>query len=547
MKNKLNKYTLLLVTALITTILSTLHLIIGFAKTPIGMVYTWTGHYYLDYFYYLQFIAQGLRGYWLPQQYSATDDPSIYFHLEPYLIIGQIGRIFGLTAISTYWLSVIVLILILALSIFKVIREILKDRPFKLQFAAFLIALSASPFFKLINDKTGLQFNFYEYWASYGNFFKRFEPVPHHLLAGITILFIFYLCHKYLSNNSKNIKSSLFFGITIGLLLSAMLTFYPFQIIPVFFAIAITVMLYFLKNIKGKKYREAFFVSLFIFAAGILILLSGLMINRFYYQTTFFQSTKGVEEGWRNFPPLKDVILNLGPVILLVLFGLERFVKKINSMGILLLTFVLISFSLFYSSLDLVLNTHNGRFLSPQSYILFAVIAVLGIEKIAEFFSLKKSSKVFNFIVFLLLIFSLPANIADFREKLVDKNLNSPISYLPKGIIDGFKFLDRQPEKGNVLLTPSQFLGTVMPAFADRKTYVARHAATPNYIEKNIRTSSFYLGAMANDEALNFLRKNRLKFVVLTSIEGYDVKKLFNYSFLKEIYRNKDIIIFKVK
>src|SRR3989344_2716210 len=512
MKNKLNKYTLLLVTALITTILSTLHLIIGFAKTPIGMVYTWTGHYYLDYFYYLQFIAQGLRGYWLPQQYSATDDPSIYFHLEPYLIIGQIGRIFGLTAISTYWLSVIVLILILALSIFKVIREILKDRPFKLQFAAFLIALSASPFFKLINDKTGLQFNFYEYWASYGNFFKRFEPVPHHLFAGITILFIFYLCHKYLSNNSKNIKSSLFFGITIGLLLSAMLTFYPFQIIPVFFAIAITVMLYFLKNIKGKKYREAFFVSLFIFAAGILILLSGLMINRFYYQTTFFQSTKGVEEGWRNFPPLKDVILNLGPVILLVLFGLERFVKKINSMGILLLTFVLISFSLFYSSLDLVLNTHNGRFLSPQSYILFAVIAVLGIEKIAEFFSLKKSSKVFNFIVFLLLIFSLPANIADFREKLVDKNLNSPISYLPKGIIDGFKFLDRQPEKGNVLLTPSQFLGTVMPAFADRKTYVARHAATPNYIEKNIRTSSFYLGTMANDEALNFLRKNRLKF-----------------------------------
>ena len=95
-------------------------------------------------------------------------------------------------------------------------------------------------------------------------------------------------------------------------------------------------------------------------------------------------------------------------------------------------------------------------------------------------------------------------------------------------------------------MTPSQFLGTVLPIFVRRRTYVARQIITPNYIDKNIRTSNFYLGAMTDQEALSFLRKNGLRFVALTSIEGYDVKQLFKYPFLKEIYRNKDIIIFKV-
>ena len=239
-------------------------------------------------------------------------------------------------------------------------------------------------------------------------------------------------------------------------------------------------------------------------------------------------------------------MLNLGPVVILALFGLVPFFRRINSLGIMLTIFVLISFGLFYSSLDLVLNTHNGRFLSPLSYLLFSAIAVLGIEQLSGIFKGKKRIIAISFMVLLLLLFSLPGNIAAFKEKLNDKNLNSPITYLPKGIIKGFKFLDKQPEKGNVLLTPSQFLGTVIPVYTDRKTYVARNAATPNYLDKNLRTGNFYLGAMTDEEALNFLRKNSLRIVVLTSIEGYDVKTLFKYPFLKEIFRNKDIIIFRV-
>ena len=547
MKLNWNRLSLIVVVAIIVGILSILNVIIGFAKTPHGMVYMWSGHYYLDYFYYLQFIAQGLRGYWLPHQYSATDDPSIYFHLQPYIVLGQIGRLFRLSPIAAYWISVFVLAIILVLLTFFVIREILKDKPFYLQFAALMMAISAAPFFKLISDSSGLRINLFDYWSSYGTFLKRFEPVPHHLLAHIMTLLTLLLCYKYLKNPEKIITGGLLSAIVVSLFMATILTFYPFQVVMLFFAIALTTLFYFLKALKEKKYKKAVSSTVFILTLGGLVFLTGFLVNRFYYQTLFFRSTKGVEIGWRRFVPPEIVILTFGPAIVLAFFGFKSFLKKVNPLGIMFVAFITVSFALFYSTLDLLLNTHNGRFLSPIIYILLAVLAALGIEKIVQTFSLKHKTRAFIILLLLFLLFSIGPNISAFAEKLNDKNLNSPISYLPKGIIVGFKFLNKQAQKGNVLLTPSQFLGTVVPAFTDRKTYVARHSATPNYIEKNIQTSNFYLGAMSNDEAYDFLKKNGLRFVVLTSIEGYDLKALYDYPFLKEIYKNRNITIFEVK
>ena len=111
--NKKTVFISVLCFALMVAILSILHVILGFAKTPPGTVYLATGHYYLDYYYYLQFVAQGLRGYWLPHQYSAIDDPSIYFQLEPYVLFGQLFRIFHLSPIIVYWLVVFLMTAVL--------------------------------------------------------------------------------------------------------------------------------------------------------------------------------------------------------------------------------------------------------------------------------------------------------------------------------------------------------------------------------------------------------------------------------------------------
>ena len=106
----------------------------------------------------------------------------------------------------------------------------------------------------------------------------------------------------------------------------------------------------------------------------------------------------------------------------------------------------------------------------------------------------------------------------------------------------------KYPKKGNVLTSPRQFLGVVLPIYADRRVYVARPHTTPNYVEKNIKSERFFLGLLSRQEAQDLLVKNRLKFVVITSMEGYENANLLkSYPFLKEIYRNKDMVIFELK
>lgn len=526
-------------------VLTVLHVLVGFAKTPGGMIYLWTGHYYLDYYYYLQFIAQGLRGYWLPRQYSATDDPSIYFHLEPYIVIGQLGRFFHLNPISAYWISVFLLAVILALSIFLLIREVLKDRPFYLQFSSYLLALFAGPFFKLASTPAGLQINSFDYWASYGNFFKKFEPVPHHLIAHILTLITFLVYVRYIKDREKNILKTARYAFLLSLIMVVELSFYPFQAMLVFAAIVITSFFYSLYYLMKRQIRSSLSLLVFTCSVVVLSLLAGVLLKNIYDKTILFAKIKEMEVAWRNKVPIEAVLLNLGPTFILSLFGLKEFVKKINAMAVLLVAFVLMSFILFYSPLDRVLNTHNGRFLSPINYILLGSLGGLGIFYLSLHFG-HLQKYLFVFLTFLFLLFSFPPHIQAFLNIVRDKNLDSPISYLPKGIVDGFKFLAKYQEKGDVLMTPSQFLGTVLPAFTDRRSYVSRHPETPNYIEKNIRTSNFYLGAMSNREAHEFLQKNGLNFVVLTSIEGYEVKPLYRYPFLKQIYRNRDLVIFKL-
>ena len=51
-------------TSFIAGLLSILHLVIGYAKTPADSIYLWIPHYYLDYFVFVGGIAQGMRGNW---------------------------------------------------------------------------------------------------------------------------------------------------------------------------------------------------------------------------------------------------------------------------------------------------------------------------------------------------------------------------------------------------------------------------------------------------------------------------------------------------
>lgn len=535
----INKTLAVFVIAFSVATLNILHVIIGFAKTTGGTIYLGTGHYYLDYFEYVQAIAQGMRGGWIWQNYFATDDPTrSIFGMWQYLLYGKVGSFFHLNPFLTYWVVNFLFSLILSVLIFVAISKLLDKEPFYKKIAAYLLCLFAGPFFRLIPDSTGMNIVTFGFWNDKNVLWERFGSVPYHIFSYILALVVLFIVSDSLEKLTHlKFRSILFKSSIVSLILIFLLSFAPSIALLLILSISFTVCFLFLKVLVKKQPRNS--ISLFFFLGIILILTIpiSLAIKHFLSNNSYYASAIGFESTWQINVGLKDFILAVGPILIFSTLGLNSYLRRISVIRLLFLFFVLISYLFFFLPIAKHLGTTNTRFLTGLSYILFGVLAVMWV----------KSLKSTIILTLILLVLFLPANITSLRLIIEDRNIDSPISYLPIGILDGFTFLGKLPGKEAVLITPSQFLGSVLPIFVNRHTYVARPNATPNYVEKNIRTSNFYLRAMTDEQAKLFLLENGIKYIILTSIEGYDVERLYEYSFLKEVYKNKDIAIFTFK
>ncbi len=532
--------------SILVSILAIFHVIVGWLKTPQGFIYLWTGHYYLDYFYYLTPIAQGARGVWLSFQQFATDDTSQYPHLWPYIIFGHIGSLFHFSAVTTYWSTIFILFFAVSLLIFFTIRKLLSGEKFTTQFLAFLFAIFATPFFFFSTQGKNLNVDLYDFWYSTSTFFRRFEPIPHHILTSLFVLLSFLSFSRFIDSLSvKKTRNTIFFAAISMALLLLILTFNSYNTITPVVAIFLTSGWYILKNLFSKNKRGVVTIILFCFVLGLLFVLTAEGFKNFYSHTTFMANFKNTESGLHQNPGVRLLLLSIGPLILFFPFGILQFLHHRSPIKILFFMLFLASYLLYFSPIDTMLGTHNGRFLSPLSSVFLGSVGILGMVQISSFFK-RFRLIVFSSLVALLILSFVPPTIQSLANSINDRNIFSPITYLSSEIIAGWKYIDRQPTKGSVLMTPSQFLGTLVPTFTGRSTYVARHIATPNYIEKNITASNFYLGTMSPVQALELLRQNHIAYVMLTSIEGYDSAPLYRYPFLNEVYKNKDTLIFQV-
>lgn len=532
--------------ATIVSILVVLHVIIGLAKRPDSHEYMATGHYYLDYFYYLTPIAQGMRGQVLSFQQFSIEDNFKYPHLWPYILIGQIARVIKLTPVMAYWLAVFAISFVLLILLYRTIKKLLGTESVLVRIGAVLMTLFAGSFFTVQYTGQNIQVTDYVFWYSIGNFFRRFEPVPHHLLGSLIVLNIFLSSSDFmLKVKNLNLIEVLKKSFWLSILFVLLLSFNSYSIIVPFSALFITIFVYMLGAFLRK---EKYYLNYLIFLTIIfsLVFFSVLLLRSYYATSPFMERFKSVELNLHQDPGIKLMLLNTGPIIILFFLGLKKYFKRVSGLKVLFLTFLLVSYIFYFSPLDRIIGTHNGRFLSGINYLVLGSAGALGLSQISSFFKRKKKAMFIIFLLVFLLYSSIPT-IRTFLGIINDRNIFSPITYLPKGIVNGFELLDKLPQKGNIMVTPSQFLGQVLPVFSDRKVYIARQIVTPDYIAKNITASNFYLGNMTEQEAKKLLRDNAIAYVILTSIEGYSEKSLYGYSFLKEVYKNKDILIFSAK
>lgn len=503
-------------------------LIIGYIRTPPGYVYLATGHYYLDYFEYLQALSQGLHGHWIWENYYDTDiKMKSFLGMWQHLIFGQIGRLLGLSPAISYWISMFVLSIVLSLLIFFFIKKLLENKPFYWQLSAYILTIFAAPFFRIVK-KEGWFFPFaYRFWNDRAVLVDRLDGMLYHVTDQIITLVIILLIAGVLDKIASLSKKSLILKTTsiIGLL-SFILSFSPSYFVLLAGALSLTLVVFIILKKPGIQIKYLFFLLSVIFPIGLIYKYS--LANKLY------GGISQIETVWQVHPPLYFVLLTLGPIVVFSLFGIKKYFLKATNLKLVFFNFVFVSYVIFCSPLGLYLGTTNTRFLTPLNYILLGALTVLAFKKTRSLFLAS----------LVILILFIPSNIESVVAKTTNRNLITPISYLPKGIIDGWKFLHKQPDKKVVLTTPALFLGMIAPIYTDKPVYLSRPGQY-KYEEKVNITSRFYWKTITDLQAEKFLEDNQIGYITLTSMEDYPLEKVKQYKFLKKIYQNKDIIIFK--
>lgn len=533
---KLSKLIMVVNLSLLVSLLSILKIIIGLAGNPPNSTYLAVGHYYMDYFEYLQQTAQGMMGHWTVLNQFATDDQTrTVLGWGQYLIIGKITKFFHLSVVTGYWLSVFILVFLFVFSIYLIIKKLLPKLSFSYQLLTWALCLFAAPFFAFeIGTNKIIPFDF---WYAPMSFFHRFGGVPHQVLTGfLTVIILIMSSNLFDLIKTERFKKIIWKIVSLIVILVILLTFAPFQVINLISAIFL---LGLISTVRDKKINNN--LLYFLIFIVLVIFPTAWFIKMSHDSSGLFQRAILWETNQEYHPPISLILLTIGPILIFSFLGLRRYFKEISHVRWLLLFYVAFSFIYFSASLARYLGTFNLRFLSPSIYILFGTLGILGIIEISEWFGNKKKI-IFTLISTVLLGYFLWMTTLIFISfGPVDQT-----SYLPNTIYNGMLFLGKQPEKRAVLTSPDKYYGLVVPVFADKNVYIARPIFTPDFENRLNIADQFYQGNIDPKDAKQLLLNHKIGFVFLTFAEKYSPENLKKYPFLKIIYDKEGVKVYKV-
>lgn len=507
---------------------NTLHVILLSFKTPPGKMFMGVGHFFLDYYNYLSMIAEGSRGDWqITTQMTTERFPRYWAIYWPYLLIGKIGKFFSLSAVSSYWLSVFILSVLVIWFSYYLISMICESKS-HLIISVFLIFLTASPFFKLIS-LIPLEMKVYEIsWYLQAPIFSRLTVIPHHLLASISVIGVFVFSSSFFAyltgwlEDKKQPQSSKSFLMIVAcfLLLGSL---FPLRIVYLAPGFALS-LLFILVRSQTKDKRKIFKVLGYIFLLAVILGLEGAVVKT-NIEGIYSPDMVRWETNAMEFPPLKIFILGSGPVLILAFLTIFYFIKKVfyaaKSIQPTLffgLVSSAISYILFYTKISLIFKNHNSRFLFPEAYLFMAILIIWVWEK--NFSAPFRRKKMI--VCFLVLGFCL-FSILPLKDFLTER-LNPPLSdshyqYLDQGIIAGLEFVGKQKGKKIILGAPKSDFGLLVPVFADSFSFVGRWLLTVDYNRKLNEANLFFRGNWDLATKKDFLVRNKIDYLLWSQLD----------------------------
>lgn len=484
--------------AIAVSALNQLHVIREWLTNPPDRYFTGIAHYFADFFLYTAQMKQGAGGALLYyHRFTNESVPPTWIYWFNNLL-GYIGHLFGLSPFATYDVSLFLLVILSIFLFYSLLVMLYPTNKIK-RMIALVFILTASPLF-LFGKPEGL-------WFSPSLAFNRLGGVPHQVFQ--TILFI--LLTMSLARKSLYI-------IPLAILASSA---NPIQMLIFVLAASVTTRV----------------------GLPLLVLLAVSLPAAFFTNQQFNSPVLAVSKVWETAQwvnrSLPFIVSSIGPIVLFIPFGIAPFLRKFRPVTILIFSYAMISFLLFFSPVPALLSTTPIRYLFPASYILLPILAVEGI------FALGKNRIGISLLVLLYALLTIPSFASELRGRMAPSTnpgvlMDTEFNHVPLPVVSALTWLGDQPTDPNhpvVLVDSRKRIEILVPAFADKIVFSGHplHTLYPEVKEKLRR--DFFEEKMTIDQQKLFLINHRIGYIITTPTSVLP-------SF-KKVFTNDDITIYK--
>lgn len=526
------------------------HVLASWVMNPNGRIFIGIAHYYQDYFLYSSYIEQGVMGSWFWAHHMYTDEHlSTFWYYWLYVFLGHVGGWFHANAFVIYDVSLVMFSVMLLFLLYLLLRRL-----FTTAFSvtvAFLFTATASNFINVTDflhgkalTLTGLD------WFSPTPALNRLGGVPHQILQTVDLVAIALLVLPVLTKHKLN---------PVRATAIALLSFYgattnPVQMLLLSGAIGVTATIPVLKSLIDKKrivwsdvqqLADCIVYVILPFGIGTLI------TNHEIGSIPMFAGARSWElQQWdfpdRQFATIMDWFVSLGPILILLPFGVKRYVTKIDPLRLILLLCAVFSVAAFFSPLPQLAGVARSRWLSPFAYLAFPVLAADGFFEIIR---IAKNMHVSRFfvsmgIVTVYLIFTIPALIAQVEARISPVGgfyLYGDLNHVTTAAMSAFSYLSGLPGNGFVVTDPTLPYDIIVPPITGKPSFTGHVLHTLNRPAKEQLRKQFFSGDMQETDAKTFIASHRIGYI-LASSENTDV--LTAYPFLTKRYDAGGFIIY---
>jgi hypothetical protein len=512
--------------------------------------------YFEDFYYYLDQFRQGADGNWLVENRFTSEifPPTlIYF---PNLLMGKIGGLFGLEPFQSYNYFALLFKSLFIISSYLMISKLIPQSS-KYRIYTFLIFIYSTSFPNVSFQNGRLVFNgAIDIFRAENRVMARFGASPQGMMENflfVILILVIIWCLKTIikKENSElnqikiqNVYPIIYIFIFIASTLCSMIDVSKVMII---FVVGAIVGLPFFLKYKGKlnliNFTSLYMAILIPIILWCLYLLFVINKDPVYAKANEWD----INEYFKQFDVLGfwGLVKGFGLIVPISIVGfIANFKKEKNIYELVALLVYVTCFGLYIIPYVLQMNFPAFRFIFPATYIFIAYYTFHGLLWLSRRLG---SIQILNLLMFAYMSINLFTYITAWL--IVIQPLKEPsfhFAYIPNKLYEGFRYLSKlEPQNGVVLASPYTSTDLMIPGLVGKHTYSGHFLTTYNSAEKDEKAKGFFYSWTDTPTTHDFLKKNNIRFVVVTaySMNLKDIKTY--YPFLKPVFENEMVTIFR--